>query len=207
MAVLGSQQFFSPADFGPKEGGGGAWSYNLPTTAPMVIGRGHVALWGGTFDWCNTHCCRKTGKCRDYAPFFGKPKHWVWRNPEMCPHLTFDFNVPPQTLWLVPPKNILTWKKARKGGWTYELLCCKNSRLQLNWSEDQKARKGGWAYKNLCCKYSRLQLNWSEVTVSVLNGNKFGMMKNDEKRRKTMKREEKLWKTKKNNYSRTVVVN
>ena len=45
---MGSQQFFSssffPADFGPKEGGGGAWSYNLPTTAPMVIGRGHVAL-------------------------------------------------------------------------------------------------------------------------------------------------------------------
>ena len=42
-------------------------------------------------------------------PFFGKPKNWVWQNPEMCPLLTFDLNVPTQTLWLVPPKNILTW--------------------------------------------------------------------------------------------------
>ena len=72
-------------------------------------GRGHIALWGGTFYWCNTHFYHKAGKCRDYAPFFGKPKNWVWQNPEMCPLLTFDLNVPTQTLWLVPPKNILTW--------------------------------------------------------------------------------------------------
>ena len=46
----------------------------------------------------------------------------------------------------------------------------------------------------MCCKYSRKQLNWSEVTVSVLNGNKFGMIKNDEKQSKTMKNVEKTMK-------------
>ena len=43
---------------------------------------------------------------------------------------------------------------------------------------------------------------WSEVTFSFLDGNKFGMMKNDEKQSKTMKtlkNDEKWWKTLKNN--------
>ncbi len=56
-------------------------------------------------------------------------------------------------------------EKARKGGWAYELLCCKNSRLQLNWSEDQKARKGGWTYKLLCCKKT---WTWRPVASDLL---------------------------------------
>ena len=94
----GANKFFSGRfwDFVPKRGVGGAWSYNLPTTAPMVIGRGHVALWGGTFDWCNTHCCRKTGKCRDYAPFFGIEFGKI-------------FKCAPSNMWLkCAPSNILT---------------------------------------------------------------------------------------------------
>ena len=105
----GANNFFFPADFGPKEGGGGAWSYNLPTTAPMVIGRGHVALWGGTFDWCNTHCCRKTGKCRDYAPFFWQTQTLSLAKSSNVPPLTCDLNVLPQTFWLkCVPSKILT---------------------------------------------------------------------------------------------------
>ena len=57
---------------------------------------------------------------------------------------------------------------------------------------------------------------WSEVTFSFLDGNKFGMMKNDEKQSKTMKtlknneKRRKTKKTMKNNKKdeiRTFVVN
>ena len=75
---------------------------------------------------------------------FAPSKHWIWHNPQMCPFRHCDLNVPLKTCFI--------W-------------------------EETFPRKVGWTNKFLCCKFSRLQLNWSEVIVSVLNRNKFGKLK------------------------------
>ena len=87
--------------------------------------------------------------------------------------------------------NILIWVEAEKA----------------EFSKTKKLGKGVEHTKFCAVNWTG---HWSEVPVSVLNGNKFGMMKNDEKQTKTKKNHEKLRKTKRNdekNDLRTFVVN
>ena len=75
--------------------------------------------------------------------------------------------------------NVLIWVEAEKA----------------EFSKTKKLAKGVEHTKFCAVNWTG---HWSEVPVSVLNGNKFGMMKNDEKQTKTKKNHEKLRKTKRN---------